>query len=257
MKTKIFAVLLIFLSGSFCFLPAVAQAQEQKAQLYLVYDFVVKPAMVAKFEAGVKREIELGAPTPWSAFSSDDFHYYFLMAINNYAGIDSMRKADDDWSAKIGKEKFDTLMKSYEGTFEYYKGGVIRYLPELSYIPKTPKFKPEEENFVSWGFANIEFGKEEEFAAICKQWVALYDSSNIPMGWRTYVGLMGMEMPFYFWAERSRSAAEFYADGEKMTKRVGEAKVTDLWNKTMAVCKKYESKTGRPRSNLSNKPKGK
>jgi hypothetical protein len=184
-------------------------------------------------------------------------HYYFLTPIQNYAGIDSMEKADNEWSAKIGKEKSDALMKGYEGTFEYYKTGVIRSLPGLSYIPKAPKYKPEEENFVSWGFASVEFGKGEEFSSICKQYIALYDSAKIPVGWRMYVGLMGMEMPFYFWAETARSAAEYYADGEKVTKTVGETKSTELWNKTMAVCKKYESKIGRPRPDLSNKPKGK
>jgi hypothetical protein len=180
-----------------------------------------------------------------------------VMPIQNFARIDSMEKADDEWSAKIGKEKLDALMKSYEGTFEYYKAGVIRYLPELSYAPKVPKFKPEEENFVRWNFVNLEFGKEEEFAEICKQWVALYDSSNIPMGWRTYVGLMGMEMPFYFWADRSRSAAEYWAEGEKATKTIGDARVTELWNKTVSLFKKYEFKTGRLRPDLSNKPKSK
>ncbi|MGA9363302.1 MAG: hypothetical protein WBW16_02930, partial [Bacteroidota bacterium] len=111
MKTKTFVVLLALLLGAFCFLPAVAQAQGQKAQLYYVYDFAVKPAMVAQFDAGVKREIELGSPIPWNAFSTDDSHYYFVTPIQNYAGIDSMEQADNEWAGKIGKEKLDALMK--------------------------------------------------------------------------------------------------------------------------------------------------
>lgn len=257
MKTKIFAFTLTLLLGASCFLPVMAQAQEQKAQLYQVYDFVVKPAMVAKFEAGVKREIELGSPSPWNAFSTDDFHYYFLFPISNFAGMDSIEKAEETWRAKIGDEKFRALMKSAEGTFEYYKGGVIRFLPELSYIPKTPKYKPEEENFVYWAFANVEFGKEEELATVFKQWVTVYDTNKIPLGWRTYVGLMGVEMPLYFWGMRYKSAAEFWVEDEKATKTIGESKVMELWNKTVSLFKKYEYKTGRPRPDLLNNPKGK
>ena len=257
MKTKSFLVLLALLLGAFCFLPVAVRAQGQKAQLYYVYDFVVKPAMVSQFEAGVKREIELGSPTPWAAFSTDDLHYYFLTPIQNYAGIDSMDKADNEWSAKVGKEKYDALMKRYEGTFEYLKGGVIRFLPELSYAPKVPTPKPEEGNFMSWGFASVEFGKGKEFRDVMKQWVALYDSNKVPMGWNTFVGVMGVESPLFLWAERAKSAAQYYADDEKATKTIGEAKVAELWNKTMALCRKFESKTGSARPDLSNKPKGK
>jgi hypothetical protein len=257
MRTKFIAVLLILLLGSFCVLPAIAQAQDQKPQLFYVYDFVVKPAMVSQFEAAVKREIELGHPSPYNTFSTDDFHYYFVMPIQNFARIDSMEKADDEWSAKIGKEKLDALMKSYEGTFEYYKAGVIRFLPELSYAPKLTTPKPEEGNYMSWGFASVEFGKGKEFRDVLKQWVALYDSNKIPMGWNTFVGVMGVEIPLFIWAERAKSAAQYYADGDKATKTIGEAKVTELWNKTMAVCRKFESKTGWARPELSNKPKGK
>jgi hypothetical protein len=248
---------LALLLGAFCFLPVATLAQEQKPQLYYVYDFVVKPAMVSQFEAAVKREIELGHPSPYNTFSTDDFHYYFLTPIQNYAAIDSMDKADNEWSAKVGKEKFDALMKSYEGTFEHFKAGVIRFLPELSYAPKAAGLKPEESNFMSWGFASIEFGKGKEFRDVLKQWVALYDSNKIPMGWNTFVGVMGVEMPLFIWAERAKSAAQYYADGDKATKTIGEAKVTELWNKTMAVCRKFESKTGWARPELSNKPKEK
>jgi hypothetical protein len=104
MKTRISVVLLAVLMGAFCFLPAIAQAQGQKAQLYYVYDFVVKPAMVSQFEAGVKQEIALGSPAPWAAFSTDDFHYYFVTPIQNYAEIDSMDRADNEWSAKVGED---------------------------------------------------------------------------------------------------------------------------------------------------------
>jgi hypothetical protein len=257
MKTKILVVLLALLLGALCSLPAVAQAQGQKSQLYYVYDFVVKPAMVPQFEAGVKREIELESPTPWAAFSTNDLHYYFLTPIQNYADIDSMDKADNEWTAKVGKEKFDALMKSYEGTFEYFKAGVIRFLPDLSYAPKVTSPKPEEGNFISWGFASVEFGKGKEFRDVLKQWVALYDSSKIPMGWNTYVGVMGVEMPLYLWGERAKSPAQYWAEDEKAMKTIGEPKVMELYKKTMALCRKFESKTGWARPDLSNKPKAK
>jgi hypothetical protein len=149
------------------------------------------------------------------------------------------------------------LMKSYEGTFDYYIARVIRFLPELSYAPKLPTPKPEEGEFMSWGFASVEFGKGKEFRDVLKEWVALYDSNKIPTGWNTFVGVMGVEAPLFLWAERAKSAAQYYADDEKAMKTIGEAKVTELYSKTVALCRKFESKTGQARPDLSNKPKGK
>jgi hypothetical protein len=110
---------------------------------------------------------------------------------------------------------------------------------------------------MQWGFASVEFGKGKEFRDVLKQWVDLYDSNKIPMGWNTFVGVMGVEMPLFLWTERAKSAAQYYADDEKATKTIGEAKVMELWNKTMAVWRKFEFKTGWARPDLSNKPKEK
>jgi len=239
----LFAVLFI-LSG-------ITGAQEQKSELFSITEVVVKPAMAARYEAAVKKEIELGYPYPFMAYSSDDFHYYFLIPIENYAGLDALNKGEGEWAKKIG-EKYQDLLKSIAGTFEYYRLGVIRLLPDLSYVPKKPRLKPGEEAFLSWGFAYVEFGKEKEFAEICRQWIELSKSKATSIGWNMYVVESGAEMPFYFWAESGKSAAEYYAEGEKIEKKIGKEKYAELWSKTMALLRKFETKIGRPRPDLSN-----
>jgi len=235
-------------------LPGLTGAQEQKSQLYSISEMAVKPAMAAKFEAAIKKEIELGYPMPFEAYSTDDFFYYFLVPIENYAGIDGMNKAEGEWAAKIGQE-YQALMKSVEGTFDYYRSGVVRFLPELSYAPKKPRLKPEEQKFITWGYAYVEFGKEKEFADINRQFVELYMSKDASIGWNMFVVESGTEMPFYFWAETGKSAAEYYAENEKVMKKVGEEKGAELWNKLLPTIRKFETKTGRLRPDLSNMPK--
>jgi hypothetical protein len=256
MRNKMTVFLALGLLAVLFIFPGMTGAQEQKSQLYSIEEIVVRPAMAAKFEAAVKKEIELGYPYPFSAYSTDDFYYYFLTPIENYASIDALNKAESEWAKKIG-ENHQALMKSVEGTFEYYRLGVIRFLPELSYPPKKPRLKPEEVNFTYWGFLYVEFGKEKEFADVFKQWVELYKSKDIPDGWSTYVVESGAEMPFYFMAASGKSAADFYAADEKATKKIGEEKTMELGHKTMALFRKFEIKTGRPRPDLSNVPKTK
>ena len=254
MKNKAAVLLALGLFSVLFMLSGMTGAQEQKAQLYSITEVVVKPAMAAKCEAGIKKENELGYPFPSEAYSTDDFYYYFLTPIENYAGIDAMNKAEVEWSAKIGQE-YQALMKSVEGTFDYYRSGVVRFLPELSYAPKKPRLKPGEQNFLTWGFAYVEFGKDKEFADINRQFVELYKSRDASIGWNMFVVESGTEMPFYFWAETGKRAAEYYAEKEKDWKKVGEEKRAELWNKLLPTIRKLESKTGRPRPDLSNMPK--
>jgi len=253
-KNKAAIFLAVGLFSVFLVLSGLAGAQEQKSQLYSITEVVVKPAMAAKFEAAVKKENELGYPFPSEAYSTDDFYYYFLTPIESYAGIDAMNKAEGEWAAKIGQE-YQALMKSVEGTFDYYRSGVVRSLPELSYAPKKPRLKPEEQKFITWGFAYVEFGKEKEFADICKQLVEVSKSKDTSIGWNMFVVESGAELPFYFWAEGGKSAAEYYAESDKVVKKMGEEKFAELWNKFLTTLRKYESKTGRPRPDLSNLPK--
>jgi hypothetical protein len=253
-KSKAAVFLAVGLFSVLFVLSGMTGAQEQKSQLYSITEVVVKPAMAAKFEAAIKKENELGYPFPSEAYSTDDYYYYFLTPIENYAGIDAMNKAEGEWSAKIGQE-YQALMKSVEGTFDYYRSGIIRFLPELSYAPKKARIKPGEEGFLTWGFAYVEFGKDKEFADICRQFVEVSKSKDTSIGWNMYMVQSGTEMPLYFWAESGKSAAEYYAENDKVVKKMGEEKYAELWGKAMATLRKFETKNGRPRPDLSNLPK--
>ncbi|GEM_PF-353998 len=253
-KTTVFLVVAFGL-GLFV-MAGPALGQEQKSQLYFVVEIHVKPAMVAKYEAVVKKEIELNYPLPFETYGTDDYIYYALFPIENYAGIDHINKADAEWMAKIGKE-FDALMKSAEGTIDYYKYGVIHLAPELSYAPKKPRFKPEEMKFIYWYFVYLEFGKEKEFEDLCKQYVDLYKSKGVSTGWNTFVAEMGVELPLYVFSMSGKSPAEFFTEDEKQMKKFDKEKMGEMDKKWDSLIRKVESKMGGPRPELSNITKAK
>jgi hypothetical protein len=251
-KTTVF--LAVVFIGALFLMTAPASAQEQKGQLYFVSEIHAKPAMAAKFEDVVKREIELNYPLPFETYSTDDYIYFILFPLENYGGIDKMNKAEEEWIAKIGKE-FQALMKSAEGTIEYYKHGVVRLGPELSYAPKKPRYKPEEMKFIYWYFVYPEFGKEKEFEDLCKQYVDLYKSKGVSMGWNTYVAEMGVELPLYVLSMAGKSPAEFFTEDEKQMKKFDREKIKEMGKKWNSLLRKIESKVGGPRPELSNIPK--
>jgi len=254
MKNKAIVLLVVVFFLGLFLTAAPAWPQQQKSQLYFVSEVHVKPAMVSDYEAVVKKEIELNYPLPWETYSTDDYIYYSLIPIENYGGIDSINKADLEWIGKIGKE-FEALLKSAEGTIDYYKYGVIHFAPELSYSPEKPLHKPEEMKFIYWYFSYPEFGRDKEFENLCKQYVDLYKGKAIAMGWSTYVAEMGTELPLYILSMGGKSPAEFFTEDEKAMKKFDQAKVKELEKKWDSLTRKVEVKTGGPRPELSNKPK--
>jgi hypothetical protein len=258
MKTKISVFLSVFLVFGLFAVADLAFSQEKKPQLYFIEEYVVKPPMVVKFEAVVKKALELGFPVPVTTYSSDDLHYYFVYSpTENYAGVDSLFKAFNDWMAKMDEKKLQEWLKSQEGTFEYYKQGMIRLKPELSYVPQKPRLRLEEETFFHWCFCYIEFGKEKVIEDAFKEWAALSKSTGIANGFTVFAGDIGTDMPFYIMAKGGKSAADFYGEWDKMIKKWGEEKYAALLTKVMDCMRRYEYKTGMVRPDLSYLPEEK
>lgn len=260
MKCKISVFLIVGLVVCLSALTILAQAEEQKGQLWFVDQYVVKPSMVGEFEAGVKEWIAQctrhNYPYRWNAQSSEDFLYLFFTPVDNFADIDNMDKADAELAKKIGEEQMQALMKRFEGTYDYYRHYMARSLPELSYTPESPRLKPEEGTFVNTDFYYIQPGKEKEFEEVNKEWVALVESKNISDGYSLAVRVMGNELPVYIGNSSGKNAADLFSQGEKnweLMKDEGEA----LWEKTMALCRKFESRNSWRRPDLSYIPKEK
>ena len=147
-------------------------------------------------------------------------------------------------------------MSKYLGTYEYIKQGVIRTRPDLSYVPENPRLKPEEGVYIRWGQCYVKADKTREFEEIMKKWVALFKEKNIGGGFNTFMGEMGTDNPFYFWAEYGKSPADFYTWNEKESEMLGD-ELMPLWLKTLGLLRKFEGKGGMIRPELSYIPKKK
>ena len=257
MRGKVIILLTVSIAVSLWALTALPQAEEQKEQLFLIQDVVVKPSMVSEYEAVVKEWTaqfkKHKFPYPCAAYSTNDFHYYFLNPIKNYADVDNWEKAWDELGKKMGKEQSQALMKLFDDTWEYTKFATYYQVPELSYTPEKPRLKPEETKFTILHFCYIQAGKENEFEKILKEAVALYKSKNIPDGYNIFAGDTGAELPVYVIAEGGKSPSDYYSQAEKNYALLGEEEKA-LSKKMLAILRKYESKSGWARPDLSYMP---
>ena len=260
MKGKISVFLMVGLVVSLSALTILAQAEEQETQLFEVDEYAVMPSMVEEFETCIKEFVALCTqhkyPYSWMASSIDDFHYILVWPVKNYADLDNWSKATSELAKKVGKEQWQALLKRFLSSYEYIHESMYYLIPERSYTPENPRLKPEEINFIRWGFYYIRPAKEEAFAENDKDWVALHKKKNIPDGWDIYEGGIGTDRPVVVIASWGKDAVDYFSQSAKNEKILGE-EAKALSKKENALLRKYESRTGRPRPDLSYIPKEK
>lgn len=259
MKGKVSIILVVCLVVGFFSLTALAQAEEQKPQLFAVWDVVVYPSKFMEFEAANKEFVALAAkhecPFPWTAYRTSDFHYYFLIPIENLAGLDKVMDYFGKVAEKAGKE-YEAIQKGMAGTYESETLGAVLLRTDLSYNPEKPRVKTEEMNFVWWNYYYIKSGKEKEAEEIAKEWQALWGSKKITDFFNVFQYFLGPDIPAMVAAGGAKSEPDYYSQTEKNIKKMGD-EYAALTKKTMDACRKFEQRTGTILRELSYIPKEK
>jgi len=234
-----------------------AQAEKPKVQRYFVQEIIVKPGSLGAFDAAAKEMAgalaKFNFPYRVSVFSREDNHYYFSFPMENYADMDKIFDAWPEMIGKWGKENYQALEKRIHGTFESVNYAVIRYVPEMSYIPENPRLDPKEALFRSWGNCYVKPGKAEQVAANFKKIAEICKEKSIDTGWETYVVEIGNDTPVYFYSEIGKSGADFWANMDKIHELLGE-EVFKIWNETLTCFRRYEPTFGMFRPELSHIP---
>jgi len=240
--------------------PASIHCQEAQPQLLLMGDFLVDTSRVAEYETAVKDLLgsleKHGFPFPLDTYSTDDGHYYIVYSLKNYAAVDSWFEAWTELGKKMGPENLQALHKrivaaELERVYQFW---IFR--PDISFLPEKERLKPEEIGYYTWDYVWVIPGKEAEFEAVNKEWIALSQAKKARDPFLTYAGGLGTTMPVYVWFEYGKSAADYAATEEKFWKAMGEEGAA-LSKKTRALIRKMESKTGRYRPGLSYATKSK
>ena len=246
------------LAVSLSVLPIAMRSQELQPQLHLVGDFLVDTSRVAEYDAAIKELLanleKNGFPFRLDIYSTDDNHYYAVYPLKNYADADLWIKAWGELGQKMGPENLQALhgrvvAAEIERVYQFWY-----YRPDISFLPEKERLKPEERGYYTWDFVSVIPGKEGEFEAINKEWIALSKAKNARDPFHTWAGDLGTKMPVYVWVEYGKSAADYAVAEEKFWKAMGEEGAA-LSKRTRALIKKMESKTGRYRPDLSCAPK--
>jgi hypothetical protein len=254
MKIRYSFVILALLVATFTF------AQMPTGQWYVIHSEVVKPSMVKEYEASsisfaefVRKNQTVMPHLKYMALQSEDFVYSYVVPISKMADMDAINAGfQAAMSGPTGPE-FMKLMSQNSGTYEYTKEWVVGEAPELSYVPATPRLKPEEERFFHLDIYYVKQDKMEEAAKLAGEVAELFKKKNIPNGYKVFMPVMGPEMPAFIVRAGAKDAADYYAETAKNAPILG-PEFKALMDRAMSLTRRFETRTNWLRPDLSNLP---
>jgi len=246
MRKKVSLVLVaVFLLG-FCLLVTHVRAQESKPQLYVVWDVIVYPDKFMEYEAGMVEAIKFYTkhdfPWGWAAYRTDDFHYYFLMPIENMAQIDKFFEYGKKMQQTAGSE-YMAMAEGMLGTYESETLGVVLMRTDISYIPENPRVASEDMTFFEYSYYYLKPGMEMEAEKLAADWHAYFKSQDIKNGFNIFTSIMWADQPLWVVTTGYQNKADYHAQAAKMAASAGEDYLA-LAKKTMDGCRMYERRTG-------------
>jgi len=251
-KTKFLPALFV---GLFIWTSGIVLAQEEmKDQLYWVREEVARVDMWEQYEETSKQWVEMmtgaGLDFPYiRASQRDDGHYYYLIPLSSYADIDKFPEKFGSAIEKIGKEKFGEFINKNESSMITHKDFIAKWSAKYSYVPKEPRVKIEDAEFLHWIFFTYKLEKRQEVLDVIAEWKALYEKNNIPDGWSTWTIEVGEKNNMIAMTEFAKDAPSFYAAMKENSEKM-KAEEEKLWAKFSANVISIEQKFGKPRPDL-------
>lgn len=245
MRGKFSVLLLVGILVSLVTSPTLTQAQEQKTQLYLLFEVKVKSTMVKEhgdiIKEMVAKDIKYNLGYTYYTYYDNHLHTYFSIPLENYGDLDNYLAAWNKVGEKWGMDKTQDLHQRFSETYESMETAFYLYRPGLSYNPENPRLKSEEIKMGFWDILYVKPDKEKEIEDLFKEFIALCKSKNISEKIRVFAGDIGTDMSVYLGIVYAKDPAGFYHNNRKMWDALGEEGAA-LYQKVIPLLRKRESR---------------
>lgn len=223
----------------------IGQVAEENWDLMLIREDKVYPSLTRDYEIGL---------TDLKTFLSNNkikgFNYFTHLHDNyTYSHVTPIKELKDldngiysYFSKNIKNKEFEDVLFYLDNTVESFKHYLIKYQPEISYVPKDENWT-ESMSYRKWHYFYFYPGIEilvDEILAAYKQ---LYSDKNIQMGFRVFTGFLGVEEPLYILTTWANTPLEFQQNLKTASGLLGE-EGEYLWNSLMEYVRKTNTVEG-------------
>lgn len=224
---------------------AFAQLSDEGWKYMMVREDVVKPSMTIYYEASLSDLASFLSDNKVQGVNyitqlQDNYHYTHITSLSNLNEIDGGLGAFIKGDKKSAE--FDLIWDDLNETIESYSYYVVKFEPDLSYVPDG-KVWLEEAPYRRWNYFYFQPGTEKEAEQLLKAWKNLYEDKGLEHGYRVFTGVIGIEQPvvvFTTWAESPLDYQENLQDNIKLLENEGSI----LWMAMMEMVRKVETVEG-------------
>ena len=248
MKLGFALMAMIFLTG--------LHAQEKTTQAFWIHEDVVKPGMVAEYEAVCKELTanmkKYGLKDMNSIVAQTlDNHYLWVGPIENMAQID--RPIFKNLAEKMGADKMGALFDRMDKCYDIEQNYVLNLDPELSYTPSGLTQTPEGQPYRKFHYFHYTPGNRAKVMAKAKEIKEMFESNNSKMEYRLYKSGFGVRGEYLMVAVAAKDAGDYAAKVAKNNEAMGESWVK-LYNTFMATLEDYQIVEGIMRPDMAYVP---
>jgi hypothetical protein len=183
-------------------------------------------------------------------FTTTDMHYIYVVPMSNWGALDTFQASWGTIAKAVGKDRWRDIMNRGNAAMSSYNEFMVVRRPDLSYMPATPRLEAGEVKFIHWIFYYIDAAHTDESEQIAKEYAALFKAKNVSDPFTVYQVLSGNDLPLLVVAVPAKSAADYYANDEKVQAALG-SDIRPLAARALAITRKYEVKDGTARPELS------
>ncbi|NER10917.1 hypothetical protein SAMN06265375_102101 [Muriicola jejuensis] len=253
MKTKLSTLLAIALLA---LLPCSLLAQASGNQSFWVHEDVVKPAMVAEYEAVCKELIghmktHNIKDAQWITTNTSDNRYLYVSPIANMADLDKPVFAA--LAEKMGQEAMTALFARMDKCYDVEHDYIINLDTDLSYQPSGINQTPEGQDYRMFHYLFVTPGNRAMVREKMKAVKDLFSSKGSKVYYRVYRSGFGTRGEFLMVAVAAKDAvdhAQMSKANQELFGEDGGKVMWDLFNNLL----RYEEYSGMMRPDMAYTP---
>ena len=149
------------------------------------------------------------------ASQTDDFTYYYITPIDNYAALDEMNTSWGKFIETMGQDKWNKIDAAFDGTIFSHKDFIIRRSGKYSYNPENPRLVTKDAGFILWDWYWLEDGKLSEAAEVIMEIKQLFTDNNIEDSFTIWATDIGIDYGLVVVTQIANDEQDYYYNKQK------------------------------------------
>jgi hypothetical protein len=226
-----------------------------KDKLYFMHEEAARIDKIDEYNQSAKdftkmfTDLKLDVPAIYAS-ETDDYHFFYLVPIKNYADVDKLSSAFNDVFSKADKDKMAQTMKEGDESTIYTRDMVLKRSDDLSYKSDKQKLDMSKENFLHEDFYTYKPEYRKQVMDIGAEFKKLYQDKGIEDSYDVWMPDMGEKNNLIIVTTMAKDAVSFYQQQDKDNALLGK-EGDALWNKMQPMLENFNHINAHMRPDLS------